>query len=367
MNKTTQKILIIAISAIVVIVTATAAILMVPHVKDWIAKNKEDATASTTEEYKRPQATSPDANNGYTIPTMPGITVETPSEMTTLQSVLNSTQNALNPNNRPTSATPTRPAVNGGTNGGTNNNSGSGNKGESNTYPDTQSGINIKPLIDENGVQVLGYRYSNEGDGYYYTDDKDCWQMNAGYNEVYDQMAPLTAMFIDQVRVRFNYGGKDWMVQLWKGQYGWLLVGAEIGLYTAEEGANTGAVTDINHYNCADKDDWLYMSMDCYWAEGNNGHYKKVFSRPYAKYWWPTGFVKGQLTKYTWPRTELKMKGRITFKDEAMANAFVAELRKSGFSRAAGSSSNQLADDTYYQNGADVVFLWSTIYHDCFK
>ena len=227
--------------------------------------------------------------------------------------------------------------------------------------------INVKDLIDENGVQVLGYRYSNEGDGYYYTDDKDCWQMNAGYNEVYDNMAPMTAMFIDQVRLRFNYGGKDWMIQLWKGQYGWLLVGAEIGLYTQDEGVNSGNVNDINHYNCADKEDWLYMSMDCYWAEGNNGHYKKVFSRPYAKYWWPTGFVKGQLTKYTWPRTELKMKARITFKDAQMANLFVEELRKTGFVRAAGSASNQLVDDSYYQNGADVWFLWSTIYHDCFK
>lgn len=375
MNKTTQKILIIAISAIVVIVATTVALLVVP---DMLNKEKDDG--KDDKNYPTPQATTQVANGGEIYTQNNGV-VEIPTEMTTLDSILNSTQNALDPNNKPTSATPTRPAGNAGSNnGGSNrpagntgsnnggsNNSGSANKGETVTYPDTQSGINIKPLIDENGVQVLGYRYSNEGDGYYYTDDKDCWQMNAGYNEVYDQMAPLTAMFIDQVRVRFNYGGKDWMVQLWKGQYGWLLVGAEIGLYTAEEGANTGAINDINHYNCADKEDWLYMSMDCYWAEGNNGHYKKVFSRGYDKYWWPTGFVKGQLTKYTWPRTELKMKGRITFKDEAMADAFVAELKKSGFARAAGSSSSQLADDTYYQNGADVVFLWSTIYHDCFK
>lgn len=362
MNKTTTKIIIIAISAIVVLVSATAAVLFADDVVAFFKKS-DSTTVSTTEEYKIPQA--PTQNNAQAIPTLPNVTVEAPSEMTTLDSIISSTQNALNPNNKPTSATPpSRPANNGGSNNGGSNNGGSNSNP---SYGNTQSGLNVKDLIDENGVQVAGYRYSNDGDGYYYTDDKDCWQKNAGYNEVYDNMAPLTAMFIDQVRVRFNYGGKDWMVQLWKGQYGWLLVGAEIGLYTAEEGANSGAINEINHYNCADQEDWLYMSMDCYWAEGNNGHYKKVFSRPYDKYWWPTGFVKGQLTKYTWPRTELKMKGRITFKDEAMADAFVAELRKSGFSRAAGSSSSQLADDTYYQNGADVVFLWSTIYHDCFK
>lgn len=361
MNKSTQKIIIIiAVSVIIVIVAATAAALILPGLM-----NKEEAKGSD-KDYERPTAT--DAQNevptyNYELPsvTLPdGENVTAPS---VAQTVINATQNAVSPTNKPSSSKPSasKPAA---SKPAGNNNAGAG-KDEDITYKDTQSGINVQDMIDEDGVQVLGYRYSN--DGYYYTDDKDCWQKSAGYNEVYDQMAPLTAMFIDQVRIRFNYGGKDWMVQFWKGQYGWLLVGAEIGLYTAEEGANTGAVTDINHYNCADKSDWLYMSMDCYWAEGNNGHYKKVFSRPYDKYWWPTGFVKGQLTKYTWPRTELKMKGRITFKSAEMANLFVEELRKTGFVRAAGNASNQLVDDSYYQSGADVWFLWSTIYHDCFK
>ena len=364
MNKTTQKILILAISAIVVIVATTVALLVVP---DMLNKEKEEETTKL----KRPGVTDQAETPSYEF--------VAPTESNTLATVIDATQSALDPNNLPSSATPPaqRPNNNNNNNNSNNNNNNNNNNSNNNNnggsgsanpnYKDTQSGINIKPLIDENGNQVLGYRYSNDGDGYYYTDDKDCWQKNAGYNEVYDQMAPATAMFIDQVRLRFNYGGKDWMIQLWKGQYGWLLVGAEIGLYTAEEGENSGAVSDINHYNCADQEDWLYMSMDCYWAEGNNGHYKKVFSRPYDKYWWPTGFVKGQLTKYTWPRTELKMKGRITFKDAAMADAFVAELKKSGFRRAAGSDSSQLVDDSYYQNGADVIFLWSTIYHDCFK
>ena len=350
MNKSTQKIIIIAVSVIIVIVAATAGALILPGFM-----NKEEATQPTTN-YERPTAEAPT----YSFET-PSVDESLPSVAETL---LDATQNAVNPNNKPTS---NKPAPTKKPTQDKNPNAGAGTDKVNPNYKDTQSGLNVKDLIDEDGVQALGYRYSNDGDGYYYTDDKDCWQKNAGYNEVYDNMAPMTAMFIDQVRIRFNYGGKDWMIQLWKGQYGWLLVGAEIGLYTAEEGENTGAVTDINHYNCADQEDWLYMSMDCYWAEGNNGHYKKAFSRPYAKYWWPTGFVKGQLTKYTWPRTELKMKARITFKDVEMANLFVEELRKTGFVRAAGNASSQLVDDSYYQSGADVWFLWSTVYHDCFK
>ncbi len=227
---------------------------------------------------------------------------------------------------------------------------------------ESSTGINVSDLINENDNQLEGYKYSK--DGYYYIDDKDCWQENAGYNEVYDNMAPMTAMFIDQVRVRFNYGGKDWMIHLWKGQYGWLLVGSEIGLYTFDED-DSGSINDINHYHCADQEDWLDMSMELYWAEGNNGDYEKVLSTPYDSHWWTTGFVKGQLTKYTWPRTELKMRSRITFKDAEMATAFVAELQKTGF--VLSDSAESLSDDTYYQNGADVWILWASIYQDCFK
>lgn len=233
------------------------------------------------------------------------------------------------------------------------------------TYKDTQSGINDEDLIDENGVEDLGYKYDNSG--YYYIDDKECWVKDSEYNEVYDNMTPLTAMFIDQVRIKFNYGGKDWMIQFWKGQYGWLLVGNEIGLYTAEEGVNSGDVTYINHYYCADKSDWLKMSTELYWAEGNNGDYKLVATRPYDSYWWATSFVKGQLTKFTWPRTELKARYRITFKDTDMANAFIEALKNAGFAMSEGNSPDTLTDDTYYQNGADVWILWSSIYHDCFK
>ncbi len=211
--------------------------------------------------------------------------------------------------------------------------------------------------------ELLGYRYDPEGN-YYYSDDKDCWQENAGYNEIYDNMAPATAMFIDQIRIRFSYENKDWMIQFWKGQYDWLLIGGEIGVYTAPQGNYTGTTGDVNHYHCPDKEDWLNMQLECYWAENNSGVYKKILTRPYDKYWWATGYVKGQVTKYTAPRDEIKIKGRITFKSQEMANLFVNGLKESGF--VCSSDLSALTDDSYYQNGADVWVLWARIEHDCF-
>lgn len=223
--------------------------------------------------------------------------------------------------------------------------------------------FSVSELIGPEGDEFLGYRYDPEGD-FYYTDDKECWQVNAGYNEIYDKMAAAVFMHIDQLRLRFTYEEKDWMIEFWKGQYGTMLIGAEIGVYTAEAGTYTGATGDVNHYNCAGKEDWLNMQLDCYWAENNNGHYKKIFTREYGKYWWATGFVDGCLTKYTPPRSELKVKARITLKSEEMANLVVTALRQSGFVRAGGSAA--LIDDSYYQKSADVWVLWSTVQHDAF-
>ncbi len=219
----------------------------------------------------------------------------------------------------------------------------------------------VKSFLEKN--QILSYQYSYVDD-YYYTNDKDCWQDTFGYARIFDLVAPYIALEYDYTRVFFTYEERDFMIQLWKGQYGYLLVGAEIGVYTTDAGTYTGEIGDVNHYNCADKEDWLKMEMTCYWKENNQGSYKKAFHREYTEYWWATGFVKGQLNKYTAPRTELKMKARITFKSEAMADLFVAGLRESGFARALGS--NQLADDSFYQKGADVWFLWLTKNHECF-
>ncbi len=343
MNK--KKILILAISAIVVIGGAVAAVAIFRNTD----KQKEDTTTSATvqEQYEYVDETYfQDIPVFVTDADHSTVTDPSGNALTTIKRVVQTTRKVVSNKVTTTKKAGATAAPNKGT-----------------TVKVTTEDKLVDKVIAENGGQFAGYRYNTAGD-FYYTDDKDCWQKNAGYNEVYDNMAPMTGMFIDQVRIRFNYGGKDWMIQFWKGQYGFLLVGAEIGVYTAPGGTYKGDTSGVNHYSCAGQEDWLNMQLDCYWSKNNDGHYKKIFTREYGKYWWATGFVKGQLTKYTIPKTELKVKGRITFKSTEMANLFVYGLRDSGFVRA--SASNQLVDDSYYQSGADVWVLWSTIYHDCF-
>ncbi len=337
MKLSKQKILILAISAVVVIAGSVAAVVLIRN----FSKEKEDTTTSATvPTYQYVEETYyVDVPEFVTNESHETVTDPSGNALTTLKKVVKTTKKVVN-----NKATTKKPAA-----------------ATTTKAPATQPMTPLAKWLSEN--QVAGYRYEPDGD-YFYTDDKECWQKNAGYNEFYDNYAPAAAMFIDQIRIRFTYEKKDWMIQLWKGQYGWLFVGAETGVYTAPEGTYKGGKGDANHYDCAAQEDWLYMQLDCYWSKNNDGHYKKIFTREYDKYWWATGFVWGQLTKYSKPRTELKAKNRITFKSEEMATLFVQGLREAGFVRAVGS--DQLVDDSYYQSGKDVWLLWSSIQHDSF-
>jgi hypothetical protein len=207
--------------------------------------------------------------------------------------------------------------------------------------------------FDYENVNLASYRYDGDGN-FYYTDDKECWQKNFGFNEVYDKFAPISVMYYDTVRTTFVYGGKEWMIQMWKGQYGMVFVGGEVGVYTRSIGSAG------THYVCADKEDWLNMEMAFMWDEKSDGNYRAVFNRDYEKYWWCTGFVvgfpNGSLRKTL---KEFRLVHHITFKDAEMANAFCEAFEKNGFTRVSKLDNN--APDTFVQVGADVGFVWQNI------
>lgn len=203
--------------------------------------------------------------------------------------------------------------------------------------------------------QVLGYRYNYKGD-YYYTDDKDCWQRDFGFNFIYDFAAPLFFLEYDYVRVFFPYQGKDWMVQMWKGQYGFVFYGSEVGLYTKPEGKE--AATRVSHYACADAEDYLQMETMLERKNKTTGEYDFEFERPYDYYWWATGFVPGHLWDTT-PCNELRATTHITFKDEEMAQLYTDGLLVCGFNEV--ESRETIRSDTFYRDGADVYLIWQDI------
>ena len=210
----------------------------------------------------------------------------------------------------------------------------------------------IPPDTDINfdKASIASYKYDPDGN-YYYTDDKNAWQSNFGFNEGYDSMAPLTMMVYDTVRTKFVYDNKEWLIQTWKGQYGYAFVGGEVGVYTRKVG------TSGTHFNCAKKEDWLKMEMCFMWDEYQTGEYRPVFNRPYTNYWWCTGFVVGFDGNTN--RNQFRLVTHITFKDTEMADAFCEAFEKNGFRRVSSLTRNDI--DCFVQVGADVGFVWQNI------
>ena len=179
----------------------------------------------------------------------------------------------------------------------------------------------------------LGYQFNKEGNYYFTTEDP--WQRNFGFNVLYDMGAPFMNFYYDTIRCKFRYEDKDWLIQLWKGQYGLVFLGAEIGVYTKP------LDRDQAHYDGAADDDMLYMAMDFY----RKGELRA--SRDYAKYWWCTAFVPGTLDSFR-DRSELGMKARITLKSKEMCDLFVQSLEKNGLKK----------DTNFSVSGKDVYVSW---------
>lgn len=136
-------------------------------------------------------------------------------------------------------------------------------------------------------------------------------QRNFGFNPLYDTAAPFTGMIYYTRRFFFQYDDKDWMVQIWKGQYG-ITVGAEIGIYNKpiDREPYDG---DSVHYDCAGDDDLFEMTMFVY--KGKDLY----FTRGPEKHWWLTGFKLLEFT--TVSELSLQIIIKLEDKDKAMANA----------------------------------------------
>ena len=216
-----------------------------------------------------------------------------------------------------------------------------------------KSRSSAQSLLDRG--QVLGYKYSFRDD-YYYTNDKDCWQSNFGFAKFYDLVAPYILLEYDYVRVYFTYEDKDWMIQLWKGQYGLLFYGAEQGVYNKPHSDKENSIFTL--YKCADRSDWLDMDMTLYHDATGDGNYERVLSRDYGKYWWCTGFKQGHLRQQE-PASELRTAGTITLKDAEMTRLFTEGLKELGFTEA--TDQNDIGLDAFYADGNSVRFVWQNI------
>ncbi len=176
--------------------------------------------------------------------------------------------------------------------------------------------INFEAL--EEIIDTAGYAYNPEKDIFFST--MEAWQRKMGYCRLYDEAAAPLGMIIDCEPIYFTYGGKRWLIEFWKGQYG-MTTGCEVGIYTtAWPDLNIPEVFNGTFYKCAGDKDRLYLQFSL----KKNG--EKLLSRK-QKHWWLTGFKLGEFSN----PSELVLDIYITFKNKQMRNAFLTSLIEAGY------------------------------------
>ena len=174
----------------------------------------------------------------------------------------------------------------------------------------------------------------DEDQGIYYF-DKDVFQKEVGYFDIYDEFVPALGMVLEFEIIEFEYDDKYWKIELWKGIYGYgTATGGEIGVYTEEFQLNTPyeKLDDVVNENVnfgtntatANEEDYLEMSFSLYKKEGN----ELIFTTTDTT-WWLTGFKpSGPIVP-----SKLYMDIEITFDNPGMAAAFVDGLKDTGYNK----------------------------------
>lgn len=145
----------------------------------------------------------------------------------------------------------------------------------------------------------------------------DAWQKDAGYTWAYDYLAPRFQMVFDSLPVYFNYRGRTWLIEFWKGQYG-VNAGAEIGIYHSDRLLSETEYRTA-HFKAASEAEMLNCSLKLVLE---NGACVKVFER----HWWLTAFLPGVFSQPSC----LCLKAGLCFGDREMLEAFYRGLCRAG-------------------------------------
>jgi len=202
-------------------------------------------------------------------------------------------------------------------------------------------------LTDEEMEQALKLlSYKLDANGIFYIEHPRWAECH-----IYDLSNPEIQLVYGTVHVEFGYGGKDWLVQMWKGRYGLVLLGGEIGVY------NRPAGQTAEPYCSALEEEELLLAMDIYQHNFKTGETEYLFTRGPQPDWWLTGFVPGSF--YEWnKKSEIIMVADIQFPNEEMLRTFETSFVAAGFTQ--GSPQHD-TPETYTVSGSNLKFCWQYI------
>lgn len=167
-------------------------------------------------------------------------------------------------------------------------------------------------------IRPFGFLYDPEQDIFY--SRLHPWQRALGYEKDYDEGAMLLSMVIHCEPVYFEYRGKLWLIECWKGQYG-MTTGGEIGIYNAEKPPNFKEGDEKNlHYDSVSDEELIGMQFILRLNDN------PLLSRC-NRHWWLTGFDLGVFAALS----RLSMCVQLTFPSDEMCFAYYKGLLRAGY------------------------------------
>ncbi len=167
-------------------------------------------------------------------------------------------------------------------------------------------------VVDSKGLGLVGFAYDAKNAVFYATGQG--WQRTMGYTELYDRFAPVAMMPIETIRIKFNYDGMQWMVQLWKGFYGLVLAGCETGFYNRPGDTPESYAT----YNVVSEE--YHQDISCEFHYGLSS-----FTRS-SRTWWLTGFSPAIQYSPSTTIPTMRVENTIRFTDKGLMEAFIQGL-----------------------------------------
>lgn len=167
-------------------------------------------------------------------------------------------------------------------------------------------------------TRPFGFVYEPSGD--IFVSVRDAWQRREGYEKLFDRLSSKFNMVIDAFPVYFDYRGKTWMIEFWKGQYG-INTGAEVGIYHANRLVPKNQREKI-HYNAVSDEEMPLISV-CLQKKSQILFCKKEY------HWWLAAFRMGMFSQ----PEDLSMQATVTFHDTEAARAFCQGLNEAGLAK----------------------------------
>lgn len=164
-------------------------------------------------------------------------------------------------------------------------------------------------------AEPFGFAYSSEED--IFTGRLDAWQKKSGYEALFDKAAAHFHMIFDAYPVYFDYEGRTWLIEFWKGQYG-INTGAEVGIYHADR-IILEKERKTAHFDAVD-DEEMPLIFYCL------GKRRRGMFCIRRRHWWLASFRMGEFSQ---PK-DLRLMAVLTFAEAYQAKRFYEGLKESG-------------------------------------